>query len=407
MALYAYQMFYLVYVLFKKNIREFEAKTQHKFAVVTSARNEETVIGNFIDSVKKQNYPSELIDIFVIADNCTDNTASIAREHGAIVVERFNTELIGKGYALDYLFKKINEEYSDRGYEAYIVFDADNLLDRNYVSEMNKVFDNGYRAATSYRNSKNYGTNWITAGYALWFLREAKYLNNARMMLGTSCAISGAGFMISKELIDERGGWDYHLLTEDIQFSVANILEGVKIGYAGNAKFYDEQPYTFAQSWKQRMRWCKGFYQVIWHYGFDLFKGLWTRFACYDMMMTLLPAVFISILSLFVNAGVMIWELAAGNMAQTVVPSVLTDFGISLLYYYGILFFIGFVTAITEWKEIHCSKLRKIWSCFTFPFFIFTYIPISLVALFKKVKWDPIKHDVNISIESFDAEEEK
>ena len=215
---YAYQFFYIFVGLLKKP-KKFEASAQHRFAVVVSARNESSVIGNLIASIRSQNYPRELVDIFIIADNCTDNTAEIARSAGAIVYERFNKEQVGKGYALDRMFNIIETEYADKNYEGYIIFDADNVLDPNYIAEMNKVFDNGYRIITSYRNSKNYDTNWITAGYSLWFLREAKYLNNARMQLGTSCAISGTGFLVSADVIRENNGWIHHLLTEDIEFT--------------------------------------------------------------------------------------------------------------------------------------------------------------------------------------------
>ena len=135
---------------------------------------------------------------------------------------------------------------------------------------MNKVFDSGYKVITSYRNSKNYDSNWISAGYSLWFLREAKYLNNSRMQLGTSCAISGTGFLVSAEIIRNNGGWIHHLLTEDIEFTVDSVIHGVKIGYAANAILYDEQPTLFRQSYNQRLRWAKGFYQVFAKYGLGL-----------------------------------------------------------------------------------------------------------------------------------------
>jgi cellulose synthase/poly-beta-1,6-N-acetylglucosamine synthase-like glycosyltransferase len=166
--------------LFKKS-KELHASTNHKYAVVIAARNESAVIGQLIKSIKKQNYPAELMHIYVVADNCTDNTAEVARNAGARVFERFNRQRVGKGYALDYAFKNIIS--SNEKYDGYFVFDADNLLDENYICEMNKVFDNGYKIVTSYRNSKNYDTNWLSAGYSLWFLREAKYLNNSRMIL--------------------------------------------------------------------------------------------------------------------------------------------------------------------------------------------------------------------------------
>ena len=273
---YAYQLFYIVQVLASKPT-ELTAKKNHRYAVLISARNESAVIGNLIHSIKVQNYPQELIDIFVVADNCTDNTAEIAEEAGAIVFRRNNLDQIGKGYALDFCIKAIRAQYADRGYEAYFVFDADNVLDVNYFREMNKTFDNGAKASTSYRNSKNYGSNWISAGYATWFLREAKFLSQARLNLNTSCAISGTGFFISAEIIDAVGGWKWHLLTEDIEFSAASIIDGVRISYCPTAVLYDEQPITFRDSWNQRFRWAKGFYQVFGKYAGGLVKGIFTQ----------------------------------------------------------------------------------------------------------------------------------
>jgi cellulose synthase/poly-beta-1,6-N-acetylglucosamine synthase-like glycosyltransferase len=142
---------------------------------------------------------------------------------------------------------------------------------------MNKVFSDGYDIITSYRNSKNYDSNWISAGYSLWFLRESKYLNYSRMLLDTSCAISGTGFCVSRSVIEKDGGWKYYLLTEDIEFTIDHVLKGYKIGFAPNAVLYDEQPTTFSQSWLQRLRWSKGFLQVWMKYGGRLIKGIFTK----------------------------------------------------------------------------------------------------------------------------------
>ena len=157
---YSYQIFYMVYMLlFKRSLSERfinRDPVMHKIAVVISARNESAVIGQLIESIHAQTYPAELIRIYVCADNCTDDTAEVARAAGATVFERQNRNLVGKGYALDYMFKKILS--SDDDSDAFIVFDADNLIDREYITEMNKTFGLGFEAITSYRNSKNYGT---------------------------------------------------------------------------------------------------------------------------------------------------------------------------------------------------------------------------------------------------------
>ena len=408
---YTYQLYYVFVVLTRKP-KQLVAKKNHKFAVVISARNESAVIGQLIHSIKVQNYPSELIDVFVIADNCTDNTADVAREAGATVFPRFNSEQVGKGYALDYGFNVILSQYSDRGYEAYFVFDADNVLDVNYFREMNKTFDNGAVASTSYRNSKNYDSNWISAGYAVWFLREAKFLNQARLTLNTSCAISGTGFFISAKVIERNGGWKWHLLTEDIEFSANSILEGERISYTPTAILYDEQPITFRDSWNQRFRWAKGFYQVFWHYGARLAKGIVTnpkgsRFACYDMLMTIAPGMLLTIISVTFNA--IIIALAAAGMMSTgvMVASSVSSICFCLMNYLVFMFMFGVLTTFVEWDSIHSTTAKKIRYMFTFPFFMLTYVPIALVALVKKCNWKPIKHSINVDVQEFAESESR
>lgn len=403
--LYAYQLFYVVAALWhdRRHAQTPPAKRMHKFAAVISARNESAVIGELVHSIKRQNYPSELLDIFVVADNCTDNTAAVARRAGAIVFERFNRNQVGKGYALDYVFQILETDYADAQYEGYFIFDADNLLDQNYVAEMNKVFDSGYRVITSYRNSKNYDSNWISAGSALWFLREAKFLNNARMILGSNCAVSGTGFLVSSEVIRARGGWKYHLLTEDIQFSIDCAVEGERIGYCGTAVLYDEQPVTFEQSWNQRLRWSKGFYQVFARYGRKLCRGIVKdhSFSCYDMLMTVAPAMLLTLASVAVNALVFLGASFSTPVAVRVMEVTLSSIIGSFLGFYLTLLFFGAVTTITQWKHINTTAYKKVLYTLTFPLFIFTYIPIAIVALFRKIEWKPIAHTISKSIEEF------
>lgn len=397
---YLYQGFYILVAFIFKS-QDMVSLKDHKYAVVIAARNESNVIAQLIASIKKQKYPSSLIDIFVVADNCTDNTSEIARNAGAIVYVRYNKQLVGKGYALDFIFKKIINNHSHEKYEGYFVFDADNLLDRNYIKEMNNTFDNGYRIITSYRNSKNYDTNWISAGYSLWFLREARYLNNSRMILNTGCAISGTGFLVHHDIIKKNNGWKHHLLTEDIEFSIDNAILGEKIGYCDKAKLYDEQPYIFEQSWNQRMRWAKGFYQVFRKYGKDLVKGIFIdkSFCCYDMLMTIMPAMIVSAIGILFNVSFLIVALINIELYPLIIKQTTNAILMSMINFYVVIFALGLITTISEWKEINTTTVKKIFYMFTFPLFIFTYIPISIVALFKKTEWTPITHSIVKTIE--------
>ncbi len=399
--LYFYQIVYAIVVLLAKkgNISQRDV-CLHKYAVLIAARNESRVVGKLVKSIKKQTYPSFLVDIYVVADNCTDDTAKIAARAGATVYTRYNKVRVGKGYALDYLFKRILYKHADT-YDGYFVFDADNLLDPHYIAEMNKMFDKGYRILTSYRNSKNYDSNWISAGYALWFLRESKYLNNARMLMGNSCAISGTGFLVHKDIIKKNNGWKHHLLTEDIEFSVDSVIHGEKIGYCGTAKLYDEQPYRWSQSWKQRLRWSKGFLQVFRNYAGGLMKGILRRdsFSYYDMFMTITPAVFVSLIGVLVNLFFLFSGIVDPAVTALVIPVAARAVLAGMLNSYMVLYAFGLLTTITEWKEICCRPCKKILYTFTFPLFILTNVPITLTALFKKIEWVPIAHTISKSIE--------
>jgi cellulose synthase/poly-beta-1,6-N-acetylglucosamine synthase-like glycosyltransferase len=402
--LFLYQFVYLA-VGFVRKLPRFHAKKEHRYAVLISAKNEERVIPHLIHSLKNQKYPEELLQIFVVADNCSDRTAEVSREAGAVVFERHDEINRGKGYALRYLLNQIDALYGLDAFDGYLVFDADNLVDKNYIREINKVFDSGYRIVTSYRNSKNYGSNWISAGTGLWFLRESKYINNPRMQLGTSCMVSGTGFLMHKDVVKANGGWNFFLLTEDAQFSVDSILKGEKIGYCENAIFYDEQPLRFRDSWNQRLRWTGGFYQVFYRYGRQLFRRLFHHggFTFYDILITLTPGfvflgsvALIAILTIF-DSGMNV-SVYFRQILQIVIETLITS--------YALFFAMGGITTFTEWHRIYCTPAKKIAYMFTFPIFMFTYVPLAIAALFVKIRWKPIAHDVSISAEELRKQKE-
>ena len=391
---YAYQFVYLAIPFLKKD-KPHRPAVLHRYAVLISARNEENVIGHLLDSINAQDYPKNLVTVFVVADNCTDNTAQVAREHGAVVYERFNHVKVGKGYALNELLGHIERDYG-RVFDAFMVFDADNLLEPNYITEMNRTFSDGYEIITSYRNSKNYADNWVSSGYALWFLREAAFLNHSRHLMKTSCAVSGTGFLFSRRILEQRGGWNFYLLTEDIEFTIANVIAGERIGYCKDAVFYDEQPTTFRQSCRQRMRWARGYMQVFGAYGLKLLAGIPKRngFACFDMAMAIMPAIVLTVVGIATNAAAAVLGFLAGQNVLIALWSA-TQF---LVNSYLLMLFVGAVTTASEWKNIRATTAQKILYTFTFPLFMLTYIPISFAALFKRVEWKPIEHSVSVSL---------
>lgn len=386
---YSYQFFYVALrLLRRKKVCLPQTVRARRLAVLIAARNESAVIGALLESLRAQDYPAGMFDIYVGADNCTDNTAAVARRGGATVFERHDRNRAGKGYVLNDMLRHIAE--TGERYDAYVVLDADNILDPQFLRELTRVHTAGYEIVTCYRNSKNYGDNWISAGYAPWFLREAQYLNGARFALGSSCAVSGTGFLFSDAVLRACGGWNFFLLTEDIEFTIDNVTRGVKIGYAERAVLYDEQPTDFRQSWRQRLRWSKGYLQVFRRYGGALFTGILRgSFSCYDMAMNIMPAAVLTASSVVVNLGAAVSRFLSGGAMAALGLSVLQ----TLLSLYLTLFLLGAITTATEWHSIHTAAHKKIGYTFTFPLFMLTYVPICIASLFVRVEWKPILHE--------------
>ena len=266
-----HKAFYFVIGMFFT--RKFKpAKKKHKYAIVIAARNERYVIGNLIDSINKQDYPKDKLTIFVVADNCTDDTAKIVRKKGAICYERNDPDHRTKGYALQYLFKMIDKHYGIDSFEGYFVFDADNLLKRDYISKMNDAFDSGCKIITSYRNTKNFDENWIASTYALHWIRSIRTNHRARSVLHLATNIQGTGFLFSNEIV--KDGWKYTSLTEDRALTADAVAQGYEITYQDEAEFYDEQPVNLKVALRQRLRWSKGHLQAFAESGPYLFINI-------------------------------------------------------------------------------------------------------------------------------------
>ena len=305
--------------------------------------------------------------------------------------ERFNTEKIGKGYGLEVLFDHIRDTVGYDTYDGYFIIDADNILEPNYITEMDKCFSAGNKMAIGYRNSKNYGDNWISAGYALWFFRACRQLNGVRQTLGLSSEINGTGFLIHKDIIKRQGTWIHHLLIEDIEFTVDNLLKGEKVAYCHDAILYDEQPTTFMASWWQRTRWGKGYLQVLRHYGAELAKAFISGkgFSNYDMIAAVSPAYVVTVATLVSNlVGIILMAIME--------PASLIPYAISMaingVAVYLLFFLVGLCATVTEWNRIHATTGRKIWGLITFPLFMYTYIPVAIGSVFGRIQWKPIEH---------------
>lgn len=225
------------------------------YAVIVAAHNEEKVIKNLIDSLNRQNYPKDRYEIFVIADNCTDQTAAVASAAGASVYERTDTQCRGKGFALEWMFEKIYD--MERKFDSIVIFDADNVVSPDFLKNINLQHNRGYKVIQGYIDSKNPTDSWISYSYSIAFWTVNKLFQQSRYNLGLGCQLCGTGFSVDVSVLRDIG-WGATCLTEDMEFTMKLGLNDIKVAWANDAVVYDEKPITMSQSWKQRVRWMQG-----------------------------------------------------------------------------------------------------------------------------------------------------
>ncbi len=385
-----YQLLISVCSLVKLKDKPLKVKKDHRFMAIIPAHNEEAVVGNLIESLKNQSYNKELYDIYVIADNCTDRTAQIARDAGAIVYERFDPEKKTKGFALDwFLQQKIKE---DAPYDAFCVFDADNIVDKDFIKNMNKKLCQGEDVVQGYRDIKNPTDSWITAGYALFYWTMHRFYHLARYNVGLSPLLNGTGFMVRFDVI-KPDGWKTVTLTEDIEFSLQRIIKGKRLGWATDAIVYDEQPVGFKQSWSQRSRWTVGHMQCIKEYTKKLGLAIKENKSMVNVdgflyIVGSIPMFIITIVLLLTN-----FLMYVGNAITQF------DLILNILRYLIPTFLLPILTsAFVMWLDKRPIK-PMIKGLLCYPIFMGSWLLINFKCLFKRdTKWEKINHVRNIKI---------
>jgi len=262
------QMIYQLFIGlfgFGREVKDYQDHDpESRFLVLIPAHNEEKVISDIVHNLQEMDYPRELYDFYVIADNCTDRTAEVAREAGARVIEtRKETPdaPTGKPIALRKALQALGD-YQNR-YDLMMIFDADNLMDKNMFREVNSQYlDKGKPDLIQcYLGAKN------KKGVVAWFYYTGYTLTNrffdlAKHRLGLNCVIGGTGFAITTSYLYERGGWTTMSLTEDYEIQVEATMEGRRILWNHVARVYDEKPTSMRASIRQKIRWGQGHWFV-------------------------------------------------------------------------------------------------------------------------------------------------
>ncbi len=361
----------------------------HKFMAIIPAHNEEAVVGNLVESLKQQDYPQDLYDIYVIADNCTDNTAKVAQDAGAVVLKRFDEAHKTKGFALNWFLQQKIKENAD--YDAFCVFDADNIVDKNFLKSMNQKLCQGEEVVQGYRDIKNPTDSWIAAGYAIFYWMMNKFYHLARYNVGLSPLINGTGFMVKFDVV-KPNGWNTITLTEDIEFSLINIAHGRKLGWATDAIVYDEQPVGFGQSWSQRSRWTVGHLQCMKHYTKELAQGVrkYKTLMNFDGLLYMfgIPMMILTFLLLGVNTVMYMGsEMEMFDLVMNYVRYLVATFILP----------IGTATIVMALDKRDIKSMAVGLLCY--PLFLGSWILINIKCLIKpNTKWEKIEHVKSVKI---------
>lgn len=388
MGYYAYTSMFA----FKKLKTIPEAEPKNRFAAIIAARNEENVIGNLVLSLKDQNYPAELIEVFVIPNNCTDHTAEAASKAGAVVVE-CDREVKSKGDVLNFAFDKIFKGRED--FDAYCVFDADNLADPDFFREMNNALCSGMKAAQGFRDSKNPNDSAVSAWYTVYYLTINRLLNHSRSVLGMSSWVNGTGFMISDETIRSLGGWKTRTISEDMEITTLCVLNGINIGWVPKAVVFDEQPLTFEQSWKQRRRWSTGMQDCAMYLRPLIVSAVKARnINCVEVVFTII-APYVQLLGFI--AFMLTMLLTGIKIKYDLFPDTFLFVRLFLSFDTSYIS-TTLVAVLAVW--LAGKSVRKLsYGILSFWVFLATWVPINIISLFRKQEqWSKIEHTRQLTL---------
>ena len=374
----------------KRQIKHYEP--HHKFKILVACRNEETVIASLIESIKAQHYPKDMYELCVIPNNCTDNTRQNALELGTRVIDCYG-DCTCKGDALRYAF----DETKNEDFDAYIIFDADNVVHPNFLLRMNDTLDSGYKVAQGYRDSKNPKDNWISGSYSIYYWMQNFFFNRARMNVNASATINGTGFMVKKEIVDNYG-FDTLTLTEDIEFTAQCAINNIQIAFVEDAITYDEQPVDWSDSWKQRKRWSTGTHKCLKLYGVKLLKSFVKNknMLSLDMVLNFMSPLIQVIGTVVMVAMFLLRIVMKAELGKLTILGLVQITGIHICI---ITYLINIGINIFLVKYNKRKVVDVIYGILLYSIFILTWIPINFISIFsKEKKWEQIVHTRRIGI---------
>lgn len=366
---------------FNSNVPK-EKNNKGKFAILIPARDESKVIEELLNSILNQTRKIDSDDVYVIVEEESDKTVELVKNKNMNIIFRHDLSKKRKGYALDDAIKEILEQ--KKHYDAYFIFDADNVLDKDYIKNMEEACEDGYDIGIGYRNTKNGNDSVIAAASSLTFSMINTLGNEHKTKCNNTLTISGTGFYIKGDIIEKLGGYPFNSLTEDYELTLYATLNDLTTTYVKNAIFFDEQPVKYNITINQRTRWIKGFFEARKKYiPLLLKKEINKNFSSsFHQIMGVTPYILLIIGLL----GILLINYF--NVKNTI---------ILILFVYLIMVLITSIMVLKENTYLNINNKMKIKVILYNPIFLTTYIICLFKAILNKdVKWLKIEHSKSL-----------
>ncbi len=222
------------------------------------AHDEEDLIERCVRSLIAQQYPAALLRVVVVADNCSDSTANIARLAGATVLERTAPDIGGKGFAIQWALQQLDAD----SYDALCVIDADTIVEPDFSTQLSVFAPLQGRALQAYDGLSNEFDNQLTRLAGLLTRSRYDVALPLKQRAGLSCPLTGDGIVLGRDVLRAHP-WRVDTITEGWELYSRLTLSGIRVSLAHAAKLYAQEARSMAQSASQRERWSAGKLAVL------------------------------------------------------------------------------------------------------------------------------------------------
>ncbi|MCF0117453.1 MAG: glycosyltransferase family 2 protein [Bacilli bacterium] len=395
------------FILAIKNQTFKNGEKKYRFAVLIPARNESNVIEHILKSLKKQTYDSNYFDVYVIVENEDDPTINIVKNYNYKYIVRGDlTNRRTKGYALSDAYQYLKNNNIE--YDSYIIFDADNVLDKHFISKMNDVKNNGYKIGLGYRNFVNAETNWISMTSGVLFSYINQFTSQSKSKLFKKVCLTGTGYFIDQDIIDHEKDWIWNGLTEDTELNEYCLAHDIPCAYCKDAIYYDEEATSYNVLHKQHIRWIFGFFSskkrfkkhdIDYHANSSKLKKFQMQF---ETRVAFYPFVILAVsvaLSFIISFGAFLLTFLTNVkdtevLKQTLTIAALTYIGLHVLLTVPVLM----VFAVDN-KRLKYSRTSKFISSYMYFYFFVDFVLAfidGLIHPYKRKEWKVIEHKGNI-----------